>query len=139
MPLTINGEGYRDFSEPRFFECEDSSQVEQINLPVDKAHAIVAADDGSTDMALWKFDASSTAAASVSVLIPDNPAYASVGRWILIPTGSSGTTSSSAGSGSPEGVVTRGPGATYWDYTNQVLYIKDSGNGNTGWISILTL
>lgn len=140
MPLTVTGEGYRDFSEPRFFECETSSQVEQIRTPADKAHAIVAADDGTTDMEVWKFDLASAAAASATVKVPDNPAYAANGRWFKIPGfGGGGNTSSSAGSGSPEGVVTRSPGATYWDVTNQVFYVKDTGTGDTGWVALITL
>jgi hypothetical protein len=46
---------------------------------------------------------------------------------------------SSSGSGSPEGVVTRSPGAKYWDATNQVEYVKDTGTGNTGWIVTVAL
>lgn len=37
------------------------------------------------------------------------------------------------GSGSPEGSVVGQPGFTYWDRTNQELYIKDTGTGTTGW------
>ena len=37
------------------------------------------------------------------------------------------------GSGSPEGVVTSGPGATYVDTDGGSLYFKQSGTGNTGW------
>lgn len=140
MPLTVTGEGYRDFSEPRFFEAETTAQVEQIRQPVDKAHALVGADDGSTTLGLWKFDASSTAAASVTVLIPDNPAYANVGRWINIPVGGGSSGSGTySGSGSPEGVITAAVGSTYWDITNQVFYVKNTGSGDTGWIDILTL
>lgn len=40
-----------------------------------------------------------------------------------------------SGSGSPEGIVFGQQGKTYWDYTNNVLYVKDSsGYGNTGWV-----
>jgi hypothetical protein len=43
-------------------------------------------------------------------------------------------TSPSAGSGSPEGVVTKSPGAPYWDYTNKRSWVKQSGSAtNTGW------
>ncbi len=38
-----------------------------------------------------------------------------------------------SGVGSPEGVVTASPGATYWDTAGQFFYVKDSGTGNTGW------
>ena len=40
------------------------------------------------------------------------------------------------GDGDPEGVVTGSatPPDTYWDETNKILYVKDSGtNTNTGW------
>lgn len=43
-------------------------------------------------------------------------------------------TGDSAGAGSPEGVVTRSPGAWYWDTTNKRAWVKDSGTGNTGWV-----
>lgn len=55
--------------------------------------------------------------------------------------GTNGTNGTNAnglgGSGSPEGVVTSVVYQTYWDVTNKVLYIKDSGSGNTGWREIL--
>lgn len=40
-----------------------------------------------------------------------------------------------SGAGSPEGVVTAAPGATYVD-TNApgTLYLKRTGTGNTGWV-----
>lgn len=41
------------------------------------------------------------------------------------------------GYGSPEGVVTANPGATYVDVTTAgapVIYVKGSGIGNTGWV-----
>lgn len=42
-----------------------------------------------------------------------------------------------SGSGSPEGVETANPGTTYWDATNDVFYVKDTGTGNTGWREII--
>lgn len=33
----------------------------------------------------------------------------------------------------PEGVVTANPGTTYTNTANQTLWIKESGNGTTGW------
>jgi hypothetical protein len=43
-----------------------------------------------------------------------------------------------SGSGSPESVVTADPGTTYWDATNNIFYVKDSGTGtNTGWREII--
>lgn len=42
------------------------------------------------------------------------------------------------GAGSPEGSVTSTPGDLYRDTTNGVLYVKASGSGNTGWVSMPT-
>lgn len=40
-----------------------------------------------------------------------------------------------SGSGSPEGVVTASPGATYVDTDSPgALYFKRIGTGNTGWV-----
>lgn len=40
-----------------------------------------------------------------------------------------------SGSGSPEGVVTASPGATYTDTDAPgTLYFKRTGTGNTGWV-----
>lgn len=44
-----------------------------------------------------------------------------------------------SGDGSPEGVNTARRGARYWDYTNRIDYVKDSGSGNTGWLALVTL
>lgn len=44
--------------------------------------------------------------------------------------------SNCSGSGSPEGVVTRKPGAQYVDETNGFVYYKLSGTGNTGWVAL---
>lgn len=38
-----------------------------------------------------------------------------------------------SGSGSPEGVVTAGVGALYYDTANGMTYYKMTGTGNTGW------
>jgi hypothetical protein len=43
-----------------------------------------------------------------------------------------------AGSGNPNGVVHARMGASYWDYTNKIWYIKDSTTGNTGWQEMAT-
>jgi hypothetical protein len=91
MPQTITGEGYREFSEPRFFECETVAHVRQIRNPCDKAFALMGADDGSTDFTVYKFNlASVTADDGSSVLKPSNPAFDATGRWIKIPTGGGG-------------------------------------------------
>lgn len=42
------------------------------------------------------------------------------------------------GAGSPEGVTTAGPGSTWRDTTNGVLYVKVTGTGNTGWSNLST-
>ena len=42
------------------------------------------------------------------------------------------------GVGSPEGVITANIGAVYVDNTNQVVYFKATGSGNTGWVSVIT-
>lgn len=42
-----------------------------------------------------------------------------------------------SGSGSPEGVVTANPGTTYWDATNDIFWVKDTGVGNTGWYQLV--
>lgn len=108
-------------------------------MPADKSHALVSADDGSTNLALWKFDRDSTVAASATVLVPNNPAYATSGRWISIPfSGGSGTTTTLSGAGSPEGVVIGSPGWTYYDTTNNIFYAKKTGTAtNTGWQNLI--
>lgn len=41
------------------------------------------------------------------------------------------------GTGSPEGVVTAGPGRLYWKSdAPKSLWIKETGTGNTGWVEI---
>jgi len=43
-----------------------------------------------------------------------------------------------SGTGSPEGATLGNVGQTYWDYTNNIFYVKDTGNGtNTGWFAIV--
>ncbi|HEX2878862.1 MAG TPA: hypothetical protein VHO25_04930, partial [Polyangiaceae bacterium] len=49
--------------------------------------------------------------------------------------GGGGATAPGSGSGSPEGVETAPPGTPYWDATNKIWYVKDTGTGNTGWAS----
>lgn len=43
-----------------------------------------------------------------------------------------------AGEGSPEGVVKASPGSTYLNTTDESLWIKKTGHGNTGWIQVIT-
>lgn len=139
MPLVVTGEGYRDFAEPRFFETTTTAEVLMIRNPVHKAHAFVAAADGSTGLVIWKFDFNSVAVASATVLVPLNPFFVARGRWILVVAGGTSNAGSYAGSGSPEGVVTAAVGSSYWDVTGQVYYIKNSGTGNTGWENLVGL
>lgn len=140
MPLQVQGEGYRDFGEPRFFTCEVTAQVQQIYMPVDKSHALVALANGTVVFELWKFDESSTAAGGLNVLVPLNPFFASAGRWIRIPFGggSSGAFNY-GGHGSPEGVQVALPFSTYWDDDNFAFYVKRLGTGNTstGWHELI--
>lgn len=42
-----------------------------------------------------------------------------------------------AGSGSPESVIALSPGSFYWDTTNKILFVKDTGTGTTGWREIV--
>lgn len=79
-------------------------------------------------------------------VLSDDPAYdVSANAWNddhAVPaegfTLGSGGPSISAGSGSPEGVVTAEPGSLYLDTTGG-LYVKASGSGNTGWVDNLTV
>ena len=43
----------------------------------------------------------------------------------------------SVGVGSPEGVVTATPGTIYFDSAGDGLWVKESGNGNTGWVQLV--
>jgi hypothetical protein len=45
--------------------------------------------------------------------------------------------SPSAAAGSPEGSVTRSPGALHIDTTTEDIWIKKTGTGNTGWVQII--
>lgn len=48
-------------------------------------------------------------------------------------TSSSSGTGGLTGNGNPEGVVPASAGTTYWDATNKIMYVKDTGAGSTGW------
>jgi len=59
---------------------------------------------------------------------------------LLASGGGGGTGATYSGSGSPEGVQTGSPGNTYWDATNDVLYVKDTGTAtNTGWKELVAV
>lgn len=58
-------------------------------------------------------------------------------NWVPGLTGPDPVAQTGIGSGSPEGVVIGSPPDSYWDRTNNVLYIKDTGSvTKTGWISV---
>ena len=40
-----------------------------------------------------------------------------------------------SGVGSPEGVVTASPGATYLDTSTNGFWVKNNGSGSTGWFN----
>src|SRR6185369_6376210 len=131
MPLVIEGQGFRVFAEPTIFACDSESQIQQIETPVDNAFAFVADSLGVSDFEIWRFNASSAAAASATVIIPDNPLFAALGRWIKMLTGGgAGSGSVIIGSGNPEGVQAGVNGAQYWDNdalpSGQAMYLKVS-------------
>jgi hypothetical protein len=51
--------------------------------------------------------------------------------------GGGGGSGAFAGVGSPEGVVTAPPGATYLDTANGAFYAKQTGILNTGWLPLI--
>lgn len=81
MPQTRTGEGYRDFSEPRFYEAAALSDITKINRPPDKAHALLATNDSGA-LEAFKFQSDSTDTAdNYDVITPLNPAFSARGRW----------------------------------------------------------
>lgn len=141
MPLQISGEGYREFSEPRFFECETIAHVRQIRNPVDRAHAIVAPSSGAY-IYLYKFYSDlEDADDGGSILQPTNSQVE--GRWRRILNsadfaGGAAATGNLFGSGSPEGAVTGSRGYTYFDTANQIFYVKNTGDdSDTGWLAMI--
>jgi hypothetical protein len=48
-----------------------------------------------------------------------------------------GTGGGLSGTGSPEGVTTANPGATYFDTASASLWAKQTGTGNTGWTQLI--
>ena len=57
------------------------------------------------------------------------------GKWL---SRSSGAAGSLSGVGSPEGVISAGPGVTYFQTDNSALWIKgSSGTGNLGWVNMI--
>ena len=60
---------------------------------------------------------------------------AAVGDWKKMDVAATGNFS---GSGTPEGVVTASPGATYTDVADPPLFwVKITGAGNTGWRQLI--
>lgn len=60
---------------------------------------------------------------------------------LLCNISSSGLGGGSIGVGSPEGVVTASPGATYYDKTDPNapdMWVKVTGTGNTGWVQLIS-
>lgn len=72
---------------------------------------------------------------SSSTLYQKNSGNGSATGWGAVSGGGGGGTGATySGSGTPEGTQTGSPGNTYWDATNNVFYVKDTGVGtNTGW------
>lgn len=133
MPQTISGEGYREFSEPRFFECATLADVAKIRNPVDKAHAVLATALG-TD--IWKFDASSAASADGFDIIASNNSLIT-GRWLrTIPvinvrtfgaTGDGTTNDAPAIRSAMSALTTLGGGSLYFPRGTYLLSTRDSG------------
>jgi hypothetical protein len=72
----------------------------------------------------------------VDVYAQDNVAFGYLGANAFCPNGSYNNRWTS-GTGSPEGSVTASPGALYTNISGgagTTLYVKQSGNGNTGWV-----
>lgn len=61
----------------------------------------------------------------------------SLGTWTLYSAGGGGGGNGQVGVVDPEGVVTASPGTTYWNSSNNTLWVKVSGTGNTGWVQII--
>lgn len=142
MPLLINNNTYRTFDSGHVFDAESIAAVRQVYEPVNKSYLMMAADDGSNGLQVWKFDLLSVVADDgISVLRPVNPQYAVAGRWILVSSSTAiGGGGIITGNGTPEGVVTANPGAGYLDLTDTthpVLWFKITGTGNTGWINFV--
>lgn len=57
---------------------------------------------------------------------------------IAVNGGGGAGTCNSAGTGSPEGVVTANPGCTYLDTSNDFYWVKRTGSGNTGWLNLIS-
>lgn len=79
MPLQVDGENYRTFSEPRIFEAAALADIAKIRDPVNKAYALLAPTTGAS-LDAWKFySGDSTSADGFDVVTPSNTQVS--GRW----------------------------------------------------------
>jgi len=74
-------------------------------------------------------------------LLADEPGTPTLrlSEWIEEMTRAANFSEVEKGSGSPEGVVTASPTKLYMDTAGtagNILYVKKSGNGDTGWILV---
>lgn len=136
MPLTQLGNAYRTFATPTVYQCDENSEIEQMEWPVDKAYMFVGDPDGA-DFEIWRFNADSSAAASASVIVPLNPQFEDFGRWIIMPVGGGGgSVSFLSGSGDPNGtVIGQIKGQTYLNEDDNTLWVFNGTVGQTtGWV-----
>lgn len=133
-PLVTGPGGIRMFPETSFFEATSVAEVKSIPVPVNKAHAIAAA-DALGDTYVYKFFSDSTEPSNdLTVLTPND---GTTGKWHLIILSNGGSASTSmAGYGSPEGVVTGVQrGQIYTNLDNGDLYtFAGIPSNKTGWI-----
>lgn len=112
-----------DYKSPAHAYVAGEAEVVRITAIVTDALTITRAQEGTTAVALNTADKVYEIWAGPTALLFD-------GIDALL---------NSSGVGSPEGSITKSPGAFRWDPTNEILYVKDTGTGNTGWIQILKL
>ncbi len=79
---------------------------------------------------------------TLAVYQDNNAQVMKAGQGVAWLTGTTGTPTNicrdTAGSGSPEGVVTANKGSTYRRFDGgaaSCFYVKESGTGNTGWVA----
>lgn len=84
-------------------------------------------------------------ACDIQTLIDDNPCFMSLSEQmqlaaiaaLLCAIAGGGTGGGTfAGVGSPEGVQVGSPGNTYFDTVGTILWVKQTGTGNTGWFQV---
>lgn len=137
MPLTFQtGVTYRTFSTPNVYQCDERGQIDEMELPVDKAYMFVGDPEGSV-FEIWRFNIESSDSPSSTVIKPINPLFDDFGRWKKMPiSGGGGGAGFLSGNGSPEGVVTgEEQGQTYLDLDTGGLWAFAGTPGtNTGWV-----